>query len=835
MRAEGALGQVITFYSYKGGTGRSMALANVACVLAKGQVGRGTGKVLMVDWDLEAPGLHRFFRGHLKSSSNPSPERESTLEDYRGLVDLLHDLDAATATLRVKDEEDEELIGKKLFEGINLQDYILETTVDSLYLMKAGRFDGEYSHSVRAFPWEELFKRVPWLFRSLAQHWTEHFQYVLIDSRTGLSDISGICTALLPEKLVVVFTPNRQSLVGAIDVIRGATKYRREWDDLRPLAVFPLPSRIEPSVSDLQRDWRYGNSEKQVPGYQPEFEKLFKEVYELSECDLEAYFKNVQIQQVPQYAYGEEIAVLVEGTSNRLSLTESYITFADYLINLDGPWQARAKAILAELFATKEPREAEGRIAELQRILGPNHPDVVASLNKLGEVYRGQGNLLAAERMYRQALAVMPSGQPEPLAALNTLLSLYREQGKYADAATLLQESLARFEKTLGVGHPTTAELLENLAALRRDLGDLLAAKEDYQRALGIYQKALGPDDPAVGRTLNSLASVLRALGKYGEAEPLYRQALGISEKALGPDHPDVATSLNNLAGLYDRQGRYDEAEALYRRALEIRAKALGQEHPDVANSLNNLAVLYVRQARYDEAEALYRQALDIRAKALGPEHPDVANSLNNLAVLYNRQGRYDEAEALYRRALGIREKALGQEHPSVANSLNSLAVLFNRQGRYDEAEALYRRALEIRAKALGQEHPSVANTLNNLAALCKAQGRYDEAEALYRRALGIRTKALGPQHPSVANILNNLALLYASRGRYDEAEPLYRQALGIREKALGLGHPNVAAVLMNYADLLKKTSRLPEAAQLEARARAIRKKLAEAPPTSGA
>jgi hypothetical protein len=40
---------------------------------------------------------------------------------------------------------------------------------------------------------------------------------VLIDSRTGLTDIRGICTMLMPEKLVVVFTPNRQSLTGVID------------------------------------------------------------------------------------------------------------------------------------------------------------------------------------------------------------------------------------------------------------------------------------------------------------------------------------------------------------------------------------------------------------------------------------------------------------------------------------------------------------------------------------------------------------------------------------------------------------------------------------------
>jgi len=49
-------GKIVTFYSYKGGTGRSMALANVAWILAS------NGKrVLAIDWDLEAPGLHRYF------------------------------------------------------------------------------------------------------------------------------------------------------------------------------------------------------------------------------------------------------------------------------------------------------------------------------------------------------------------------------------------------------------------------------------------------------------------------------------------------------------------------------------------------------------------------------------------------------------------------------------------------------------------------------------------------------------------------------------------------------------------------------------------------------
>ncbi len=50
-------GRVVTFYSFKGGVGRTQALADVAVLLA-----RYGHRVLMVDWDLEAPGLESYFR-----------------------------------------------------------------------------------------------------------------------------------------------------------------------------------------------------------------------------------------------------------------------------------------------------------------------------------------------------------------------------------------------------------------------------------------------------------------------------------------------------------------------------------------------------------------------------------------------------------------------------------------------------------------------------------------------------------------------------------------------------------------------------------------------------
>jgi len=86
-------GRIITFYSYKGGTGRSMALANVAWILA--MHGR---RVLVIDWDFEAPGLHRYYWPFL-----PDPD----FVDTPGLIDFfVHFGEAAHLQARHPSETD---------------------------------------------------------------------------------------------------------------------------------------------------------------------------------------------------------------------------------------------------------------------------------------------------------------------------------------------------------------------------------------------------------------------------------------------------------------------------------------------------------------------------------------------------------------------------------------------------------------------------------------------------------------------------------------------------------------------------------------------------------
>ena len=68
-----------------------MALANVACILAKNQEklakkspAGSIGNILMIDWDLEAPSLHRYFRNYLQQHFSEADDLDSAFNSYPG-------------------------------------------------------------------------------------------------------------------------------------------------------------------------------------------------------------------------------------------------------------------------------------------------------------------------------------------------------------------------------------------------------------------------------------------------------------------------------------------------------------------------------------------------------------------------------------------------------------------------------------------------------------------------------------------------------------------------------------------------------------------------------
>ena len=501
-------GRIITFYSYKGGTGRTMALANVACLLAETH-GR---PVLVVDWDLEAPGLHRFFPPRIRTTR---PGVDIGLDSAPGLIDLLSYVrDTLPATLPASEEAADEAVDAALA-SVRFDDFIRETNVPNVFILRAGRNDdGLYSRRVGTFDWEGLFKRAPGVYRAFGEKLAERYRYVLIDSRTGVTDISGICTYLLPERLVVVFTPNRQSLTGVRELIERATSYRRGSDDLRPLLVFPLPSRIEASLQDLRARWRFGDPDRDVIGYQPMFQELFTAAYALARCDLSAYFDDVQIQQTPDYAYGEEIAV--RRTGDRFSMANSYAVFVQRLTSGEPPWAARADPATSETVAVAAPAPAEAT-GDTTVAAAPTAPQVFLSHVPLDAVRIAE----VSRRLARRGLRVASVTGSGDLGA-----TFVEKVAKGLDAS----EAIVVFWSRESVDSPWVKAAAEE--GLRR--GILVPVLlDDVPPPLGF--RSVSAADLSRGATPDALERL---------CEAVYRIAMGTPGTILAPAYAPTAGSV---------------------------------------------------------------------------------------------------------------------------------------------------------------------------------------------------------------------------------------------------------------------------------------------------
>lgn len=371
------MGEIITFYSYKGGSGRSMALANTAAFLA---VRASHKKVLMIDWDLEAPGLEHYFKEWIGEASG-----------RLGIFDFIELSKKEFPAREHKNNQEPSEPTEEFFKRI--ESYLIPVRIsndaDNLFLIKAGNVTGNYSDRINRFNWTAFFKQIPGFFTLFSKYLAEKFDYVLVDSRTGHTDIGGICTMLLPEKLVLVFTPNEQGLEGVLQLAKKAAEYRMKSADLRPLRIYPLPSRVELQEDNLRNDWK--------GKYQNRFEDLFKQIYGLpSTISLEQYFNRVLIPHASRYAYGEKVAVLEE-TAGISSISENYQAFTMQLVESKEIWTNEPFSGLASpyqvyfLFADKDRSQVESftrHISPLarQNAIALSHPDTqLSSIEQLDD------------------------------------------------------------------------------------------------------------------------------------------------------------------------------------------------------------------------------------------------------------------------------------------------------------------------------------------------------------------------------------------------------------------------------------------------------------------
>ncbi len=241
---------IFTFYSFKGGVGRSLALLNTAYTLAS----RGR-HVLVVDMDLEAPGISSFL----------VRQKELAVPKAAHPLDVLALLSAAIAALKAGGAPKD--VASKL---PPVSTYIRSVADDKLAplrpkLGQLGRLDvvvADRDHDywrrwaevgIQGLPQDQLvalssvlhhyFKAQRFAHRPAGLEPFEPplptpYDYVLVDSRTGITELGGLCVGPLADRLIVLTGLNDQNVEGTLSFMEEAgitpkprAREERLWDE----------------------------------------------------------------------------------------------------------------------------------------------------------------------------------------------------------------------------------------------------------------------------------------------------------------------------------------------------------------------------------------------------------------------------------------------------------------------------------------------------------------------------------------------------------------------------------------------------------------------------
>ncbi len=260
------------------------------------------------------------------------------------------------------------------------------------------------------------------------------------------------------------------------------------------------------------------------------------------------------------------------------SLARQAIAVTEALHGKDQIPVAQALDVLSwNLWAQERRDESEILAREALRIrrktLGPNDPELVIPLSRLGLLYmQARRNMAEAENYVRQALtiqrATLPERHPSTLETQKLLAMLLQIQGHPAEAEQEIREVLAARKALLRDGNETAPSDLELLATVLRDQKKFGDAESTIREAIELQTRLRGPDHPHHIRFLQLLTEILSAEEKWTEAEVTAHRWAALCRNLK--EDPQLRIALYVLSRLIARQERWAEAEPLLRERLAL-------------------------------------------------------------------------------------------------------------------------------------------------------------------------------------------------------------------------------------------------------------------------
>jgi tetratricopeptide (TPR) repeat protein len=517
---------VVTFYSYKGGVGRTSALANVAFRLAR----RGK-RVLVMDFDLEAPGIDAY---HFCDSK----------ETHEGLVEYVAEF-------------------MRSGQVPSLRDFVLDATLPGtmgkLFFMPAGKKDESYQAELSRLDWKVFYRQKKgYLFvENLKAAINEMFKpdYVLVDSRTGLTDTSGICTLQLPSLVVLMFSLNEQNVTGTSRIYRSikSNKINRSISTL--LVASPVPDMPEWVTVRGQR-----------------FEYARKTI---------GSTVDVVVPYDPFLAFQESLIDYQDGEEAKTYLSKAYDVLTEKVILANG---ADVLTLLRK--ATELRDEGNLDLAEMHyREVVETRSDSPEAWIEFGKFTRLRDRPKDACELFEKALSLRP-GDADILSQLATT---YTSVDKNR-AAEYYKEFLSR---ELDVGR------IERVSTTIRDAGLAEASLEGYQRMIEL--------DSRRSDSYFQMGEAHMRLHHYRQAADAYKRAADLE--------PTNLPAIYN-AGYSMSKVDVPKAVPYFERAIELweQLDKSSFTGATLANLLEGIGIAYLAVSKPEKAVEELKRSLTLAA-----------------------------------------------------------------------------------------------------------------------------------------------------------------------------------------------------------------------------
>ncbi len=427
-------------------------------------------------------------------------------------------------------------------------------------------------------------------------------------------------------------------------------------------------------------------------------------------------------------------------------------------------------------------RMLEPALRQARDLHAGDHLEVASAMGSLALLHYVEGELVEAERLHREVLAMVERCAPADLrriaGAQGTLAVTLQARGSFEAAERLYRDSLAIRRRLFAGDHDDVAWCVQALATLLTARGENAAAEPLYLEALAMLRRLHPGDSPQVATGLGHLAILLHRRGDLEQAEAYYRESLAMNRRLYPGDHPSVATGLNALAMLLQGHGATDEATELFIESMEMSRRMFSADQPNRAVDLDALAALYLEQHDLNRAVPLLEEALAGREAKLGRDHPDTLVTTGRIGMAYLELGRVAAAIPLLEVAAGVE-----QEHPMTVPARHALLQSYAWVGVADpslESEAAIGRVMRLwELERVGDvvDAETRADLLARFAAAWLGLGRWAEADRLLCEEAVLRgAGAPADWRTDLCAVRRGVSLL--GLGRCTEAEPLLSRGL---------------------------------------------------------